>query len=221
MHLKLQNRTPSLFHPWIFFISSFGADFVFAPYTKLFQQCVAQISFVPCSQPLTSEPEICNPLWTLVKELSLKITSSTTHWILFFYFSFFCPQPKAEADSFICASFLVVCFHLLVLMLPCDYISSFLCSSVFFVFPRICHSGFGRLYQSSDALVGGIVGIRLTPSVVIIYFFGNSFFPYYAMINNQSFFFGCLRGTISWSKNLSYLIALYDIIFESIFGNKQ
>ena len=109
-------------------------------------------------------------------------------------------------------------------MLRCDYISSFLCSSVFFVFPRIRHSGFGRLYQSSDALVGGIVGIRLTPSVVIIYryiFFGNSFFSYYAMINNQSFFFGCQRGTISWSKNLSYLIALYDIIFESIFGNKQ
>ena len=139
----------------------------------------------------------------------------------FFNFSFFCPQRKAEADSFICASFLVVC-HLLVLMLRCDYICSFLCSAVFFAFPRIRHSGFGRLYQSSDALVGVIVGIRLTPSVVIIYvYFDNSFFSYYAMINNQSFFFGCQRGTISWSKNLSYLIAHYDVIFESIFGNKQ
>ena len=42
----------------------------------------------------------------------------------FFNFSFFCPQSKAEADSFICVSFLVV-YHLLVLMLRCDYISSF------------------------------------------------------------------------------------------------
>ena len=86
---------------------------------------------------------------------------------IFFNF-FFCLQPKAEADSFNCASFLVVC-HLLVLMLGCDYISSFLCSSVFFVFPLIRHSGFGGLYQSSDALVGGIVGIRLTPSIVVIF----------------------------------------------------
>ena len=49
---------------------------------------------------------------------------------ILFNFSFFCPQPKAEADSFIWASFLVVC-HLLVLMLGCDYISSFFCSYIF------------------------------------------------------------------------------------------
>ena len=36
------------------------------------------------------------------------------HLDTFFNFSFSCPQPKAEADSFICASFLVVslaCFN--------------------------------------------------------------------------------------------------------------
>ena len=94
-------------------------------------------------------------------------------------------------------------YHLLVLMLGCDYVSSFLCSLVFFGFPQIRHSGFGRLYQSSDALVGGIVGIRLTPSIVFIFFFGNSFFSYGAMINNQSFSFDCPRGTISCYKNSS------------------
>ena len=122
---------------------------------------------------------------------------------IFFNFSFFffCPQPKAEADSFNCASFLVV-YHLLVLMHGCDDISSFLCSSVFFVFPQICHSGFGRLYQSSDALVGGIVGIRLTPSIVIIFFWHLFFF---ILRNNKYsvFFFGCQRGTISCYQNRS------------------
>ena len=139
---------------------------------------------------------------------------------IFFNFSFSCPQPKAEADSFICASFLVVC-HLLVSMLRCDYISSFLCSSVFFVFSRIRHSSFGRLYQSSDALVGGYCGNTVNSVYCNYIVFGNSFFSYYAMINNQSFFFGCQRGTISCSQNLSYLIALYDNICELIFGNKQ
>ena len=62
-------------------------------------------------------------------------------------------------------------------MLRCVYISSFLCRKFFFfVFPQILHSGFGRLYQSSDALVGGIVEIRLTPFFVITFFLGNSFF---------------------------------------------
>ena len=131
-------------------------------------------SFVPRSQPPTSDLEICNPLWTLEQELSEKIIPSTTLWILFFNFSFFCPQPKAEADSFICVSFLLC--HLLVSMLRCDYISSFLCRKFFFVFPQILHSGFGRLYQSSDALVGGIVGIRLTPFFVITFFLATLFF---------------------------------------------
>ena len=109
----------------------------------------------------------------------------------FLNFSFFCPQPKAEADSFICASFLVVC-HLLVLMLRCDYISSFLCSSVFFCIPTNSSFRLRSIVPIVRCLGGGIVGIRLTPSVVIIYiFFGNSFFSYYAIINNQSFFFGC------------------------------
>ena len=132
----------------------------------------------------------------------------------FFNFSFFCPQPKAEADSFICVSFLVV-YHLFVLMLRCDYIRSFLSYKfVFFAFPQIRHSGFGRFYQSSDALVGGIVGIRLTPSSVIIFFFGNSFFFYDATKNNQSFSFGCQRGRISKYLNSSYLINDCDNICE-------
>ena len=67
----------------------------------------------------------------------------------------------------------------------------------FFAFPQIRHSGFGRLYQSSDALVGGIVGIRLTPFVVITFFFGNSFFSMTQQKYNQSFSFGYQRGRIS------------------------
>ena len=56
------------------------------------------------------------------------------------------------------------------------FVRFFVPKFVFFVFPQIRHSGFGRLYQSSDALVGGIVGIRLTPSVVIIFFLATLFF---------------------------------------------
>ena len=95
-------------------------------------------------------------------------------------------------------------------MLRCDYISSFLCRKFFFVFPQILHSGFGRLYQSSDALVGGIVGIRLTPSFVIIYIFFWQLFFYDATINNQSFSFGCQRGRISNEEISSALIDVCD-----------
>ena len=105
------------------------------------------------------------------------ITSSTTHWI-FFNFSFFVPSLKRRLILLFVPVFLLC--HLLVSMLRCVYISSFLCSLVFcffFVFPQIRHSGFGRLYQSSDALVVGIVGIRLTPSFVIIFFLATLFFP--------------------------------------------
>ena len=149
---------------------------------------------------MTSEPEIYNPLWTLVQGLSKMITSLTTHWI-FLNFSFFVPSLKRRLILLFVPDFLLC--HLLVSMLRCVYISSFLYSLVLFfcfVFPQISHSGFGRLYQSSDALVGGIVGIRLTPSFVIIFFFGNSFFSYDGTKNNQSFSFGCQRGRISNKK---------------------
>ena len=49
-------------------------------------------------------------------------------------------------------------------------------------------------------------GIRLTPSFVIIFFFGNSFFSYDATKINQSFSFGCQRGRIIKYLNSSYLI---------------
>ena len=132
-----------------------------------------------------------------------KITS-TTLWIYFFNFSFFCPQPKAEADFFICACF----FCCVICLFQCSAVITlvrFFVVSFFFVFPQIRHSGFGRLYQSSDALVGGIVGIRLTPSFVIIFFWQHFFF-YDAAKNYQSFSFGCQRGRISNYRNSSALI---------------
>ena len=95
--------------------------------------------------------------------------------IFFLTFLFFVPSLKRRLILLFVSVFLLC--HLLVSMLRCDYISSFSYHKFFFVFLQIRHSGFGRLYQSSDALVGGIVGIRLTPSFVIIIFFGNSFFP--------------------------------------------
>ena len=74
----------------------------------------------------------------------------------FFSTFFFRPQSKAKADSFICASFLVgslACFNAtLVITLVRFFVHKF-----FFVFPQIFHSCFGRLYQSSDALVGGVL----------------------------------------------------------------
>ena len=112
---------------------------------------------------------------------------------IFLTFSFFVPSLKRRLILLFVPVFLLC--HLLVSMLCCDYFSSFLCPQVFFVFPQIRHSGFGRLYQLSDALVGGIVGIWLTPSVVIT-FFWQLFFSYDATKNNQSFSFGCQRGRI-------------------------
>ena len=109
----------------------------------------------------------------------------------FLNFSFFCPQPKAEADSFICASFLVVC-HLLVLMLRCDYISSFLCSSVFFLYSHEFVIQASVDCTSRPMPWWGYCGNTVNSVCCkYIYFFGNSFFSYYAKINNQSFFFGC------------------------------
>ena len=108
---------------------------------------------------------------------------------IFFNFSFFVPSLKRRLILLFVPVFLLC--HLLVSMLCCDYISSFLCAKVvFFVSSH-------RLYQSSDALVGGVVGVRLTPSVAVIFFFGNSFFFYDATKTNQSFSFGCQRGRIS------------------------
>ena len=120
----------------------------------------------------------------------------------FFNFSFFCPQPKAEADSFNCASFLVVC-HLLVLMLGCDDISLFLCSSVFFCIPTDSSFRLRSIVPIVRCLGGGYCGNTVNSVYCNNNFFGNSFFSYYAMINNQSFFFGCQRGTISCYQNPS------------------
>ena len=95
----------------------------------------------------------CNPLWTLEQELSEKIIPSTTHWILFFNFSFFfVPSLKRRLIPLFVPVFLLC--HLLVSLFRCAYIRSFLCYKFFFAFPQIRHSGFGRFHQSSDALVG-------------------------------------------------------------------
>ena len=103
--------------------------------------------------------------------------------------------------------------HLLVSLFRCAYISSFLCRKFFFfVFPQILHSGFGRLYQSSDALVGGIVGIRLL-RLLLLHFFWQLFFFYDAAKNNESFSFGCQRGRIMYYRNSSALIGVCDSIF--------
>ena len=132
----------------------------------------------------------------------------------FFNFSFFFVLSLKRRLILLFVSVFSLC-HLLVSMLRCLYFSSFLCRKFFFVFPQILHSGFGRLYQSSDALVGGIVGIWLTPFFVIIFFFGNSFFFLYdATKNNQSFSFGCQRGRISNKEISSYLINDCDNICE-------
>ena len=126
-------------------------------------------------------------------------------------FLFFVPSLKRRLIPFFVPVFLLC--HLLVSLFRCAYIRSFLCYKFFFAFPQIRHSGFGRFHQSSDALVGGIVGIRLTPSFVIIFFFGNSFF-YDATINNESISFGCQRGRISNKEISSYLINDCDNICE-------
>ena len=60
------------------------------------------------------------------------------------------------------------------------------------------------------------MGIRLTPSVVIIFFFGNSCFSYDATKNNQSLSSGCQRGTISNYQNSSALIDDYGNFCEFI-----
>ena len=62
---------------------------MFLLYTKLFQQCVALNFFVPRSQPLTSDLEICNHLWTLEQELYRKDYSFNHPFDIFFNFSFF------------------------------------------------------------------------------------------------------------------------------------
>ena len=136
--------------------------------------CCSKIFFVPRSQPPMSDPEICNPLWTLEQELSEKITFSTTNWIFFLTFLFFVPSLKRR----LILLFVSVFSLYIICLFQCSAVITlvrFLVISVF-VSPQIRHSGFGRLYQSSDALVGGIVGIRLTPSVVIIFFWQLFFF---------------------------------------------
>ena len=114
-------------------------------------------------------------------------------------FLFFCPQPKAEAYSFICVSFLVV-YHLLVSMLRCVYISSFLCSSVFFCIPTDSSFRLRSISPIVRCLGGGYCGNTVNSVFRNYIFFGNSFF-YDATINNQSFSFGCLRGRISNKKS--------------------
>ena len=94
----------------------------------------------------------------------------------FFNFSFFfVPSLKRRlilsfVSLFSCITCLFKCSAVITLV-------RFFVHKFFFVFPQIRHSGFGRLYQSSDALVGGIVGIRLTPSFVIYFFLAILFFP--------------------------------------------
>ena len=72
-----------------------------------------------------------------------------------------------------------------------------------------------------------IVGIRLTPSFVITFFFGNSFFSYDATKNNQSFSVGCQRDRISNKKNSYVLIDDYGnfckfiLVTYNKFENKQ
>ena len=129
----------------------------------------------------------------------------------FLTFLFFVPSLKRRLIFLFVPVFLLC--HLLVSMLRCDYLVRFFVVSFFFAFPQIRHSGFGRLYQSSDALVGGIVGIRLTPSFVIIFFWQHFFF-YDAAKNNESFSFGCQRGRISNKEISSYLINDCDNICE-------
>ena len=97
------------------------------------------------------------------------------HWIFFLTFLFFVPSLKRRL-ILLYVSVFSLC---IICLFQCSAVITlvrFLVISFFFVLPQIRHSGFGRLYQSSDALVGGIVGIRLTPSFVIIFFFWQLFF---------------------------------------------
>ena len=147
---------------------------MFLLYTKLFQQCVVQIllSLARSHRRLIWKYAILCGLWN--KNCLRRLFLQPPFGYFFSTFLFFVPSLKRRLILLFVPVFLLC--HLLVSMLRCVYISSFLCRKFFFVFPQILHSGFGRLYQSSDALVGGIVGIRLTPSFVIIFFFGQLFF---------------------------------------------
>ena len=144
-------------------------------YTKLFQQCVAQKNFLSLARShrrLIWKYAILCGLWN--KNCLRRLFLQPPFGYFFSTFLFFVPSLKRRLILLFVPVFLLC--HLLVSMLRCDYISSFLCRKFFFVFPQILHSGFGRLYQSSDALVGGIVGIRLTPSFVITFFLATLFF---------------------------------------------
>ena len=161
-------------------------------------------SFVPRSQPPRSDLEICNPLWTLEQELYRKDYFFNHRLDIFFNFSFFCPQPKAEADSFICAFFLLC--HLLVSRLRCDYIRSFLCREFFFCIPTDSSFRLRSIVPIVRCLGGGYCGNMVNSVFCNYIFFWQLFFFYDATKNNQSFSFGCQRGRTINYRNSSALI---------------
>ena len=127
------------------------------------------------------------------------ITSSTTHWV-FFNFSFFVPSLKRRLILLFVPVFLLC--HLLVSMLRCVYISSFLCSLVFLFFCIATDSSFRlrSIVPIVRCLGGGYCGNTVNSVFCNYFFFGNSFFSYDATKKNQSFSFGCQRGRISNKK---------------------
>ena len=176
MHLKLQNRTPSLLHLWIFFISSFGADFVFALYQIISAMCCSKffLSLARSHRRLIWKYAILCGLWN--KNCLRRLFLQPPIGYFFSTFLFFVLSLKRR----LILLFVSVFSLYIICLFQCSAVFTLVRFSVhqffFFAFPRIRHSGFGRFHQSSDALVGGIVGIRLTPSFVITFFLGNSFF---------------------------------------------
>ena len=147
---------------------------MFLLYTKLFQQCVVQIllSLARSHRRLIWKYAILCGLCN--KNCLRRLFLQPLFGYFFSTFLFFVPSLKRRlillfVPVFCCVICLFQCSAVITLV-------RFFVVSFFFVFPQILHSGFGRLYQSSDALVGGIVGIRLTPFFVITFFLGNSFF---------------------------------------------
>ena len=93
---------------------------------------------------------------------------------IFFNFSFFVPSLKRRLILLFVPVFLL--YHLLVSMLRCDYISSFLCHKFFFCIPTDSSFRLQSILPIVRCLGGGIVGIQLTPSVVIMFFLATLFF---------------------------------------------